>query len=130
MTKSSTKTGAGGSVHQSIFDASAKEEPTMRQCSYLVFLYKEVLRSKILKRHDHIAKAKTSDFPYFQGVNRKPSSFAIHLLNTFTVAENMNRGDISKLIDDAKSNNNFSVAFVRKFLDSANQYYADRAKSV
>jgi len=129
MTKSSTKTEAGGSVHQSIFESSAKDEPTMDQCSYLVYLYKESLKSKILKRHNHIASAKTSDFPYFQGRNRKPSSFAIHLLNTYTVAENMNRGDVSKLIDLAKNSNSFNVAFVKKFLDSANQYYADRAKT-
>ena len=129
MTKSSTKTEAGGSVHQSICAASAKEEPTMDQCSYLVFLYKEVLRSKILKRHDYIASAKTSDFPYFRGRNRKPASFVIHLLNTYTVAENMNRGDVSNLIDLAKNSNSFNVAFVKKFLDSANQYYADRAKT-
>ena len=131
MTKSSskTKTQASGSVHESIFASSEKEEPTMNQCKYLIYLYKEILKAKILKRHEFIQNAKTSDFPWFAGANRRPASFAIHLLNTFSVDKSLNRGAISRLINDAKNNDQFDLKFVKGFLDSVNTYYANRNKA-
>lgn len=131
MTKSSskTKTQASGSVHESIFASSEKEEPTMNQCKYLIYLYKEILKAKILKRHEFIQNAKTSDFPWFSGGNRRVASFAIHLLNTFSVDKSLNRGAISRLINDAKNNDQFDLKFVKGFLDSVNTYYANRNKA-
>ena len=131
MTKSSSKTKpqASGSVHESIFASSEKEEPTMNQCKYLIYLYKEILRAKILKRHEFIQNAKTSDFPWFSGANRRPASFAIHLLNTFSVDKSLNRGAISMLIKNAKVHDSFDLKFVKGFLDSVNAYYASRNAS-
>ena len=130
MTKSSSKTTqSSGSVHESIFASSEKEEPTMNQCKYLIYLYKEILKAKILKRHECIQSAKTSDFPWFAGANRRPASFAIHLLNTFSVDQNLNRGSVSALIDDAKNNDKFDLKFVSNFCDSVIMYYANRNKA-
>ena len=127
MTKSSSKTTqSSGSVHESIFASSEKEEPTMNQCKYLIYLYKAKIKAKILKRHEFIQNAKTSDFPWFAGQNRRPASFAIHLLNTFSVDRNLNRGSVSALIDDAKNNDKFDLKFVSNFCDSVNIYYANR----
>jgi hypothetical protein len=127
MTKSSSKTTqSSGSVHESIFASSEKEEPTMNQCKYLIYLYKEILKAKILKRHECIQNAKTSDFPWFAGQNRRPASFAIHLLNTFSVDKSLNRGAISMLIKNAKIHDSFDLKFVKGFLDSVNTYYANR----
>ena len=129
MSKPSSKTKASGSVHDSIFESSAKEEPTMNQCKYLIYLYKAKIQSKILKRHEFLQNAKTKDFPFFAMANRKPGSFAIHFLNTFSVNENLNRGLVSQLINDAKLNNKFDLKLIAKFCDSANAYYKARANS-
>ena len=130
MTKSSSKTTqSSGSVHESIFASSEKEEPTMNQCKYLIYLYRESLKAKILKRHTELQRAKVSDFPFFAMANRKPSSFAIHLLNTFSVSDNLNRGAISKLIDSAKNQSKFDAKFISSFLDSANRYYKTKNAS-
>jgi|TARA_Y100000310_G_scaffold106401_1_gene104897 hypothetical protein len=129
MPKSSSKTQPSGSVHDSIFESSAKEEPTMNQCKYLIYLYKAKIQSKILKRHKFLQNAKTKDFPFFAMANRKAGSFAIHFLNTFSVNENLNRGAVSQLINNAKLNNKFDLKLIARFCDSANAYYQAKADS-
>ena len=110
------------SVHNEIASSSGDQEPTIKQCNYLMFLYKETIRSKILKRHSALEGAKTSDFPYFYNPKIKVGNFALHLYNQFSVEKGLNRGAISNLINRAKENSKFDLKFVREFLDSANAY--------
>jgi|TARA_R110000751_G_scaffold23369_1_gene64820 hypothetical protein len=105
------------STHEQILEKSGKEEPTMKQASTIIGKYKDLLRKGILKKHEALQSAKTSDFPHFAGVR----IFALHYLNTFSVANNINRGDASKLIRDAYDGT-FDKTWIKPFLDSANSY--------
>jgi len=109
------------SVHSQIIKASGKEEPTIKQCNYLMGLYKDLIRKSILKKHEALQNAKSSDFPFFYNAKTKVGNFALHYLNTFSVQNNLNRGDVSTLISEAKEGN-FTKAWIRPFLDSANSY--------
>ena len=123
----SNKESEQDSVHSSIMESGATEEPTIKQCSYLIYLYKAKLKSKILKRHSRLQGAKTSDFPFFVRKDKKTGratigTFALHFLNTFAVSENINRGQTSALIKNAVINNKFDMKLVGNFLTSANSY--------
>ena len=122
----SNKNSEPGSVHSSIMSSGATEEPTMKQCSYLMSLYKAKIKSKILKRHSSLLGAKTSDFPFFVRKDFRTGkatvgTFALHFLNTFAVSESINRGQVSKLISNARDDK-FDMKLVGKFLTSANSY--------
>jgi hypothetical protein len=125
------------STNESIQALYPDEEPTMPQAKWLIGLYRDKLRSKILKRHSRIQDAKTSQFPYFSGAKGKPGSFAIHFLNTFAVENTVLRGATSDLIQNALPIDHpmktvdkvtFDMKFVAKFLDSSNKWYVNRDK--
>lgn len=121
------------SVHDQITSAYGNEEPTIGQASYLVGLWKDTIKNRILKKHSALQEAKTNDIPFFvmfRSGSRKPNpgSFAIHFQTSFTVAQKMNRGAVSKLIVDAR-NGIIDVKLVNKFIDSANAYRVSKAKS-
>lgn len=109
-------------THQDIVKASGNQEPTIGQCKYLIYLYKDTIRKKILKRHTALSGAKSSDFPYFFNPKTKIGNFALHLYNQYSVEKELNRGAISNLIDQAKNQDKFDLNFVKSFLDSANGY--------
>lgn len=109
------------SVHDQIIKASGKEEPTIKQCNYLIGLYKDLIRKSILKKHTALLNAKTSDFPQFYNPRTKVGNFALHFLNTFSVENSLNRGAVSALIQNAKDGK-FDKTWVRPFVDSANSY--------
>tara|TARA_B100001964_G_scaffold173839_1_gene191501 strand:- start:367 stop:774 length:408 start_codon:yes stop_codon:yes gene_type:complete len=125
------------STNASIQASYADEEPTMLQAKWLIGLYRETLQKKILKRHSRLQNAKTSAFPFFNGSGRKPGSFAIHFLNTFSVDNNISRGATSTMINNAlpvdhpKKDGDqqiFDAKFVSAFLDSSNTWYENRDK--
>tara|TARA_Y100001951_G_C11108183_1_gene165932 strand:+ start:48 stop:425 length:378 start_codon:yes stop_codon:yes gene_type:complete len=120
MGQASTK--SEQSVHSSIMESGGDEEPTMRQCSYLMFLYKAKIKSKILKKHSRLQDAKVKDFPFFVRPNRKVGTLAIHFYSTFSVNEKLSRGAVSKLINSAKNDSKFDIKLIARFLDSANSY--------
>lgn len=120
------------SVHEQITSSYGKEEPTIGQASYLMSLWKDTIKSRILKKHTALQEAKTNDIPFFvifkNSRKPKPGSFAIHFIASFSVAERMDLGAVSKLIDNAK-NGNIDVKLVNKFVDSVNAYRKDKSKS-
>lgn len=121
------------STDESIQAMYPDEEPTLPQAKWLIGLYRDKLKSKILKRHSRIQDAKTSDYPYYRGI----CSFAIHFINTYSVENSVLRGATSTMIQNAlplghpkKTGNKvtFDMKFVAKFLDSSNKWYVNRDK--
>jgi hypothetical protein len=111
------------SQHEQIVKRGGKE-PTDLQCRYLINLYKELIKKSIMKKHTALQAAKTKDYPHFVLSNTKNNlgTFALHYMNTFSVANNINQAKVSEIIHNAANEDKFDKTWIKPFLDSANSY--------
>ena len=93
---------------------------TPRQCNYLVFLYKDILKASILKSHKSLDK--TNDWVNFGGKGELKGKIAINFYNTFIPANaEFTKNKVSSLINDAL-NGKFNKTFAKQLIASVNAY--------
>mgnify|MGYP003116649591 FL=1 len=94
---------------------------TPKQCNYLVFLYKDILKASILKSHKSMDK--TNDWVNFGGKGDLKGKIAINFYNTFIPANaEFTKNKVSALIHEAKNNQKFDKAFAKSLIASVNSY--------
>jgi len=94
---------------------------TPKQCNYLVFLYKDILKANILKSHKSLDK--TNDWVNFGGKGELKGKIAINFYNTFIPAHaEFTKNKVSALINDALTKKKFNKAFAKSLIASVNSY--------
>lgn len=108
------------STHESIL-TTKDGVATPRQVNYLVALYKETIKSSILKSHKKIDS--TNDWINFGGRGELKGKFAIHMYNSFIPNnKEFTKNKVSGLINNAKMSNKFDKAFAKSLVKSVNAY--------
>ena len=106
-------------THQQIM-AVRDSMATPRQCNYLVFLYKDILKASILKSHKSLDK--NNDWINFGGKGELKGKIAINFYNTFIPANaEFTKNKVSSLINDAL-NKKFNKTFAKQLIASVNAY--------
>lgn len=108
------------STHESIL-TNKDGVATPRQVNYLVALYKETLKSSVLKSHKKIDK--NNDWINFGGRGELKGKFAIHMYNSFIPSnKEFTKNKVSGLIHNAKELKKFDKAFAKSLVKSVNAY--------
>lgn len=108
------------STHESIL-TTKDGVATPRQVNYLIALYKDTLKSSILKSHKKIDK--TNDYINFAGRGELKGKFAIHMYNSFIPNnKEFTKNKVSGLIDNAIALKKFDKTFAKSLVKSVNAY--------
>mgnify|MGYP005995183081 FL=1 len=108
------------STHESIL-TTKDGVATPRQVNYLIALYKETLKSSILKSHKKIDIK--NDWVNFGGRGELKGKFAIHMYNSFIPAnKEFTKNKVSGLIHNAKTLGKFDKTFAKSLVKSVNAY--------
>ena len=93
---------------------------TPKQCNYLIYLYKDILKSCILKSHKNLDKS--NDWVNFNGKGDLRGKIAINFYNSFIPANaEYTKNKVSALINEA-INGKFNKTFAKQLITSTNSY--------